>query len=363
MKHWFTFTNKADDPSVVDIHIIDIIGGWIDEWWSPGGGPGIVTAKTFLDQLSKLTEPVKTIRLFINSPGGDVFAGIAMANGLRDQMLTKGRAVHVFVEGLAASAATIPMMAGRTITIADNALVMIHNPWSVGIGNAAEIRKVADELDTIRDAIVATYKWQSSLSVEEIAALMDAETWLDADEAIAAGFATDKAEGLKAAALLDPRGLAKMQIPEKFKAQVEALVAKADPAPTAPPPAAALDVLRVCREGECLDLSESLIAKSATLPQVEDAVRQARETRAAATARATAITDICAHVKLLNLAGGYIASAMDTAAVKAHLALIVPLRDSASIDGSLPASGHQAQSGGPSLNSVDIYSKRNAKKE
>src|ERR1051325_2166278 len=197
-REWFKFQAAADDASVVDIHIIDFIGDWIDDYWGFG-----VTAKAFLDQLAKLSNDVKTVRVHINSPGGDVFAASNIANALREQQASKGRTVETIVDGIAASAASIILMAGSTIKVADNGVVMVHNPWTIAVGNAADMRKSADTLDTLRNTIVATYKWHSSLSDDELVALMDAETWMDADEAIAKGFATEKVEGLKAAATID----------------------------------------------------------------------------------------------------------------------------------------------------------------
>ncbi len=358
MKHWFRMEADAQDPSVVDIHIIDFIGGWEEDWFNRNFGYDLaLTARAFVEQLSKLDAAVKTIRVHINSPGGDVFAAVNMANALRDQQTSKGRTVETIVDGLAASSASIVMMAGSKVTIADNALVMVHNPWSIGIGNAKEMRKLADELDVVRDTIVATYKWHSQLDDAELVALMDAETWMNADEAIEKGFATDKDEGLKAAAALDPRALAKLTVPEQYRARVEALVSK--PAPLAPPPtaAAATDVLRLCREGECLDLAEGLITASATLEDVKARISSERQKRADATARATQIRALCDRAKLPELASGYIEGAMSIDAIRAHLTTLTAKLDRVEIDGSLPADlGGRPK---PQVNAAEIYRDRN----
>jgi ATP-dependent Clp protease protease subunit len=115
-------------------------------------------------------------------------------------------------------------MAGSKIHIADNALVMVHHPYTISVGNAAEMRKMADTLDQIAEAIIATYRWHSELSEDEIRQLMDAETWMDADTAIANGFATEKVEGLQVAASIDARAMAKFKVPAEFKARVDALL-------------------------------------------------------------------------------------------------------------------------------------------
>lgn len=331
---WFRVDAKAEDPTVVDISIIDFIGDWLDDYWGFG-----VTAKAFVEELAKLPDAVKTIRLHVNSPGGDVFAAVNIANALRDQRASKGRAIAVFIDGLAASSASVVIMAGDTIAIGDNALVMIHNPWTITLGEAADLRKSADSLDKIRETIIATYRWQSPLSDEVLGELMDAETWMDADEAIANGFATEKVEGLKAAAALDPRALAKLSVPEKYRARAEALVAAPappePPAPEPPAPASATEVLRLCREGDCLDLAEGLLAANATLDQVLARVSAERQARAAAAARATQIRALCDKVKLPELADGYIAGAMTLDAIRAHLTVLTAKLDRIEIDGSL----------------------------
>jgi len=348
---WYRVQMLAEDPSIAELYIIDIIGDWIDDYLGFG-----VTAKAFIEDLSKLPEAVKTIRVHINSPGGDVFSALNIANALRDQRTSKGRAVEMIVDGLAASSASMVLMAGSPIRIADNALVMVHNPWSVAIGNAAELRKSADVLDALRDTIVATYKWQSSLTEDELVALMDAETWMDADEAIANGFATEKIEGLKAAASLDPRGVARLSVPEKYRARVDALVTKPAPSPAEPQPAAAGDVLRLCREGECLDLAEGLIAESATLEGVQARVTQARQARADAAGRATAIRTLCDRAKLPELANGYIQGEMSLEAVRAQLTVLTAKLDRIEIDGSLPADQGRPR---PRINTNEVYAKLN----
>lgn len=327
---FFSFQNAADDPSIIDIQIIDFIGDWIDDYWGFG-----VTAKSFIDQLSKLSADVKSIRVHINSPGGDVFSALNIANALRDQQQTKGRSVETVVDGLAASAASIILMAGSSVKIADNALVMIHNPWTVTWGEAKDIRKTADELDVCRNAILATYKWHSKLGDDELIALMDATTWMDADAAITNGFATAKVEGLTAAAVIAPAALDVLNVPEKYRARLQAFM---KPTPAAPAPMAATDVLRMCREGGCLDVAENLIASHSTTEQVTAAVRTARDTRTAAEARANNIRAICKTAKFDDLSDSYVASGMTVDAVRATVTALQARLTSAQIDGTLSPS-------------------------
>lgn len=359
-RQWFRVQTAADDPTVADLYVFDLIGDWIDDLW---GFDGVTTAKTFQAALDQLGAAVKTIRLHVNSPGGDVFSAVTIANMLRDQRTTKGRRVETSVEGLAASAASIIIQAGDPIRIGDNALVMIHNPWSVALGEAKDFRQAADELDTVRQTIIATYKWHSELSDAEIAALMDSTTWMSADEAIANGFATEKVEGLKAAASLDRRALAKLTIPDKYRARVEALL-KPAPAP-APSAANASEILHVCAEaGLDLAFAQTLIGAQATLADAHAKATAEQAARAQALAREKDIRAICKTAKLDELADGYVNGQMSVAHVKGHVTTITAKVDRVEIDGGLdPDRGARHK---PVLDVTAIYAARNqlpAKKE
>ncbi len=144
-----------------------------------------VTAKAFAEDLAALNGC--DLKLRINSPGGDVFAAQAIYNQLKDY---KGR-VTAQVDGLAASAATIITCAGDTVIMPENALFMIHNPLTWAVGNADEMRKTADNLDIVRDTIVSVYlsRTKGKVTEDELKDMMDAETWLTADEAVKYGFA------------------------------------------------------------------------------------------------------------------------------------------------------------------------------
>jgi ATP-dependent Clp protease protease subunit len=344
VRNWYSIQAKAED-SVAEIALYGVIG---QSFWNEES----VSAKQFLDAIGKLPDNVKNVRVRINSPGGNIFDGIAIANTLRDQRLTKNRVIDVIVDGLAGSIASVIAMAGNTITMGDNALMFVHDPW--GCGNATQMRKMADDFDLMRDQIVATYQWQSTLSDEEIKALMAAETWLDPDEAIEKGFATAKVEGLKAAATLDPRAIADMAVPEKYRARVEALVTKPAEAPTA---AAAADILRLCREGECLDLAEGLVGAHATLETVNTAIAKARDVRASAALRTSEINALCAAAKLPELAGSYDSGGMTVDAVRAQLTTITAKLDRIEIDGSLPVDAKNAKK--PVIDTTAIYAELN----
>ena len=159
-----------------------------------------VAAKPFIDHLNSLD--VQDIDLYINSPGGAVFAGFAIHNALRRHQAQ----VHTHIDGLAASIASVIALAGDIVTMGDNAMFMIHDPWSLAIGNAADMRKMADTLDRVKEATLNTYEGRSNLTREELATAMSEETWYTAQEAVAAGFVDDVFEGTRAAASI-PAGV------------------------------------------------------------------------------------------------------------------------------------------------------------
>lgn len=138
------------------------------------------TATSLKKELDNLGD-VADINLYINSPGGSVFEGVAIHNMLKRHKA----AVTVHVDALAASIASVIAMAGDTIVMPKNSMLMIHNPWTFAMGNAAELRKVADDLDRIGGSAFQTYiqKAGDKLSETKLQEMLDAETWLSADEA------------------------------------------------------------------------------------------------------------------------------------------------------------------------------------
>lgn len=143
-------------------------------------------ATSFKEDLDALGD-VSTINLYINSPGGSVFEGIAIHNMLKRHPAT----VNVYVDALAASIASVIAMAGDTIHMYKNSMLMIHNPWTVAMGNAAELRKQADDLDRIGESAVQSYlqKAGEKLNEDDLKQMLDNETWLSADEAQQYGLA------------------------------------------------------------------------------------------------------------------------------------------------------------------------------
>jgi len=148
-----------------------------------------ISAKDVKTQLDAMDDGELTVR--INSPGGSVFDGFSIYNLLNQR---EGK-VTVYIDGMAASAASVVAMAGDEILMADNSLMMIHDPWTMMMGSANEMRDTADLLDKIKGSIVTTYQAKSELDADKIGGMMTAETWLTAQEAIDNGFATGTVEG------------------------------------------------------------------------------------------------------------------------------------------------------------------------
>lgn len=158
------------------------IYGDITSWpWFEGD----VSAVNLSKQLEEL-EDVNEINVYINSYGGEVAEGLAIYNALRRHKAK----VRTICDGFACSIASVIFMAGDERIMNEASLLMIHNAWTWTSGNAAELRKQAEDLDKITQASVEAYKAHSSLKEEEIKALMDAETWILPSEALEYGFAT-----------------------------------------------------------------------------------------------------------------------------------------------------------------------------
>lgn len=151
-----------------------------ESWWFES-----VTAQEFTDELDALD--VSKITLRINSPGGSVFDGVAMYSALKQHRAE----VTAVVEGLAASIASIVMLAGDTVKMSDAAMVMIHNPWGMAVGDSRDMRKTADTLDSIRDTMLDVYAKKTGRDRQEIIDALDAETWFGATAAVEFGLADE----------------------------------------------------------------------------------------------------------------------------------------------------------------------------
>lgn len=160
---------------------------------------GGVSAKQFAGELKALGD-VATINLRINSYGGDVFDGLAIYRQLADHKAK----IIVHIDGVAASIASVIAMAGDDIRIAEAGFIMIHDAWGLAIGTAADMREVADRLDTITGAIGDVYSARTKRKADDVRKWMADEKWFTATEALDSGFATEIVENMRAAARLDP---------------------------------------------------------------------------------------------------------------------------------------------------------------
>lgn len=166
---WYRVENRAEVTA--EVHIYDEIGAWG------------VTASDFVRDLASVS--ASTINVHINSPGGDVWDGIAIHNAIKNHAAT----MNVRIDGLAASAASFIAMAGDSVVIEPNAQMMIHDALCAIVGNATELRELADMLDRTSDSIAGMYAAKAGGKAGDWRAAMKDETWYNAEEALSAGLA------------------------------------------------------------------------------------------------------------------------------------------------------------------------------
>ena len=160
---------------------------------------GEITPKTIDAELKALGE-IDTLNVYVNSGGGSVWAGQAIYNIIKRH---GAKVKNAYVDGLAASVASLIPMACDKVFMPINAMMMIHNPSGVARGFASDFRKAADMLDKVKDVITEVYVAKSGQEAGKLGALMDAETWLSAKEAIALGLADELQAEVKIAASID----------------------------------------------------------------------------------------------------------------------------------------------------------------
>ena len=180
---WYNIQNKAGETA--DIYIFDEIGTYG------------VTAQDFISEIKGLKD--MPINLRINSLGGDVFDGMAMYNVIK----RREAKTTVYIEGIAASIATIIALGADEVIMAENSLFMIHNAWGGTSGEAKDMRKTAETLDKITSELTDIYRKKTGLSSEALVDMMDEETWLNAQEAFDLGFIDTISDSIKVAAKYD----------------------------------------------------------------------------------------------------------------------------------------------------------------
>lgn len=187
-----------------DIWLYDQIGR---SFWGDG-----ISAKDFQKELTALGS-VTTINVHINSPGGDVFDGFAIYNQLKQHPAT----IEVVVDGVAASIASIIAMAADAgkLSIAKNAMMMIHNPQGGAWGDEQEMQRVAALLRTVKGNLTTTYVDRTGNSAEKVSELMDDETWFTAEDAVQLGFADAITRESAVTACFDPQAF--RNVPDKLR--------------------------------------------------------------------------------------------------------------------------------------------------
>ncbi len=208
-KYW---SMKASGDSSADVFIFGEVVTSGYEW--DDIDTSATSFKKDLDALGDLS----TINLHLNSPGGSVFDGVAISSMLKQHKAT----VNVYIDGIAASIASVIAMAGDTIFMPSNSMMMVHNPLTLVWGNAQEIRKQADVLDKISESMKLSYLERAGdkLDKETLDNLMDNETWLSAHEAVSYGLADEVIASNQVAASVSDELFAKYHnVPSALKAQ------------------------------------------------------------------------------------------------------------------------------------------------
>lgn len=174
MNEYWKIVNMSNGKA--EILLYEQIG---ESFWGDGMG-----AKRFAEELKGLGD-VTQLDVRINSPGGSVFEGNAIHNMLK----AHAAKVTVYVDGIAASIASVIAMAGDEIVMPANAMMMVHDPSGVAIGTAEDMAKMAEALTRVKDAIITSYTARTGLPKDEVSELMSDETWLTAEMAVEKGFA------------------------------------------------------------------------------------------------------------------------------------------------------------------------------
>lgn len=162
---------RAKGPTKAEIVIYGTIG---QSFWEEG-----ITAKQFSDEMKSIADSVKEIDIRLNSPGGDVFDGIAIYNRIKQHPAK----VTVHIDGLAASIASIIALAGDEVRMGEGALYMVHLPWTFTYGNRKDLDTTIDRLMDVEEQLVSIYAKKTKLSRQEIRSMLEKETWMDSSQA------------------------------------------------------------------------------------------------------------------------------------------------------------------------------------
>ena len=303
-KSWYTLQASGEaEQRNIEIFVYGEIGAWG------------VTANQFVQDLRAMDDGVSPVIVAFNSIGGDLFDGLAIHNALS----RLGERCTGRIDALAASAASVAVCGAKRVVIAANAMLMIHNPYTFTGGDAEDFRRVADVLDQTLEAIIAAYKAKAP-DIDELRRMVNAETWLTANEAVALGLADEVGDGLKVSACLGQGSVLQrfQNAPAELLAQLDEGPEVEPPAPIEPPePAPVLDAAKLalmvtqgCASAGISNLVEPLLA--ATKLESEAVIQ-------AALINAKALHALCVAARLPELTAEFITAGLDEAAVRARL--------------------------------------------
>ncbi|PIB55153.1 head maturation protease, ClpP-related [Pseudomonas sp. 2995-1] len=301
-KSWYTLqaSGEAEQRSI-EIFVYGEIGAWG------------VTANQFVQDLRAMDDGASPVIVAFNSIGGDLFEGLAIHNALS----RLGERCTGRIDALAASAASVAVCGAHRVVIAANAMLMIHNPYTFTGGDAEDFRRVADVLDQTLEAIIAAYKAKApDIDEAELRRMVNAETWLTANEAVALGLADEVGDGLKVSACLGQGSVLQrfQNAPPELLAQLdeepEVEPPEPDPVPVLNAAKLALMVTQGCAAAGISNLVDPILA--ATKLESEAVIQ-------AALTNAKALHGLCVAARLPELTGEFITAGLDEAAVRARL--------------------------------------------
>ncbi|UST81454.1 head maturation protease, ClpP-related [Pseudomonas siliginis] len=324
-KTWYALQASGEATErVIEVFVYGEIGAW-----------GI-TANQFVQDLRAMDDGVSPVVAAFNSIGGDLFDGLAMHNALS----RLGERCTGRIDALAASAASVAVCGAHRVVIAANAMLMIHNPYTYAGGGAEDFRRVADVLDQTLEAIIAAYKAKApDIDDAELRRMVDAETWLTANEAVALGLADEVGDGIKVKACLGQGAVL-----QRFQHAPVELVAQLDEPPEPDPELEPVDPPLVPPVVDSAKLA-LMITQRCTAAGISNLVEpllnstqlESEEIVLAGLARAKAVNDLCVAARLPEFSAEYVAAGLDAAAVRARLFdKIVTSGKGFEIDNSLP---------------------------
>lgn len=328
-EHWYHIQSAAEAGQPIEVFVYGEIGGWG------------VTANQFVQDLRAVDDGTSQVIAAFNSPGGDLFEGLAIHNALaRLGERGVGR-----IDALAASAASVAVCGAHKVVMTANAIMMIHNPWTWAAGDAEDLRKIAGVLDQTLEAIVAAYKSKApEIDEAELRRLIDAETWLTANEAKELGLVDEVGTGVEVKACLGQG-----QAMKRFRNIPQALTDPEQPADPDKPlanPALALLITQTCRDAGISNLVDSIISNTGLASEtvVKAALAQAKE-----------VHNLCVAARLPELSAEYVAAGLDATAVRARLfEKVVGTGQGIEINSSLPIEDDPAEK--PAARQPDVNS-------